>query len=138
MTPEGLAVKEFNTTFGAPVNETPTVLDADEAFLRWLLIHEELEELLEAITQRDLIGIADALGDLKYVVEGAAVAYGIDLEPVFNEIHRSNMAKLGPDGKVHYREDGKVLKPEGWRPPQLEPILNAQMERDRSASSVSE
>lgn len=138
MTPEQSAVKEFNTTFGAPVNDTPTVLDADEAFLRWLLIHEENEELLTAMTQGDLVGVADALGDLLYVVYGAGVAYGLDLEPIFNEIHDSNMKKLGPDGKVHYREDGKVLKPEGWKPPQLEPILNAQMEGNRPANSLSE
>lgn len=126
MTPEQLATKEFNATFGAPVNETPTLLSNDEAGLRWLLIYEENNELMEAMMNGDLVGIADALGDLLYVVNGAGVAYGIDLEPVFNEIHRSNMTKRNPDGSVSYRDDGKILKPEGYEPPQLLPILEAQ------------
>ena len=126
MTPEQTAVKQFNADFGAPVNEHPTVLDQSEAGLRWMLIHEENQELLDAIVAEDLVGVADALGDLLYVVYGAGVAFGIDLEPVFNEIHRSNMTKKGPDGVVKYREDGKILKPDGYEPPSLEPIIEAQ------------
>lgn len=126
MNAEQLAVKEFNTTFGAPVNETPTMLEEGEAGLRWLLIYEENNELMDAIAAGDLVGVADALGDLLYVVYGAGVAFGIDLEPIFNEIHRSNMTKLGPDGKVLYRQDGKILKPDTYEAPKLEPILEAQ------------
>lgn len=129
MNEQQLATKEFNTTFGAPVNDTPTLLSDAEAGLRWLLIYEENNELMDAMQQGDLVGIADALGDLLYVVNGAGVAYGIDLEPIFNEIHRSNMTKRNPDGTVSYREDGKILKPEGYERPQLEPILEAQSEK---------
>ena len=71
----------------------------------------------------DLIETADALGDLKYVVEGAALVFGIPLEPVFMEIHRSNMSKLGTDGKPIYREDGKVLKGPNYTPPNVAAVL---------------
>ena len=85
------------------------------------MIEEELTELHDALRIGDAIGTADAIGDLLYVVYGAALAYGIDMEPIFTEIHRSNMTKVG--GKV--RGDGKVLKPQGYSPPNLKPILDA-------------
>lgn len=87
--------------------------------LRISLIAEEMSELEKAIGYADLLLMADGLCDLLYVVIGTAVAYGMDLEPLFDEVHRSNMAKAsGP-----MAPNGKQLKPEGWTPPDLAPIL---------------
>lgn len=128
MTPEQAKVKEFHVVMGMEDNKTPTLVDGETAGLRIAIIAEEFNELIEAIANEDLVEIADALGDLKYVILGAANAYGIDLEPIFNEIHDSNMKKVDPEtGKVRYREDGKVLKPDGWQRPQLKPIIEAQI-----------
>lgn len=116
-------VKEFHQTFGHPVAQKPTLVGDDRQALRIELIREELFEFKEAVVAGDLVAIADALGDLDYVVNGAAIEYGIDLPKVTAEIHRSNMTKLGPDGKPIYREDGKILKGKDYEPPQLEPLL---------------
>lgn len=128
MTPEQIKVKEFHVVMGMEDNKTPTLVDGETAALRIAIIAEEFNELIAAIANEDLVEIADALGDLEYVVLGASNAYGIDLEPIFNEIHDSNMKKVDPEtGKVRYREDGKVLKPEGWQKPRLAPIIEAQI-----------
>jgi predicted HAD superfamily Cof-like phosphohydrolase len=74
----------------------------------------------------DDAAMADAIGDLKYVADGAAVCMGLDMEPVELAIHTANMAKLGPDGKPVVRSDGKCLKPEGWQPPDIASIIFAQ------------
>lgn len=92
------------------------------AEFRLKLIAEELDELRAAVANDDVVKIADGLGDLLYVVYGAGLAFGIDLEPVFAEIHRSNMTKVG--GPV--REDGKLLKPAWYEPPDLKRVLEAQ------------
>jgi predicted HAD superfamily Cof-like phosphohydrolase len=127
MTPEQKAVKEFHEVMGMEDNKTPTLVDGETAGLRIAVIAEEFNEFIDGVAQEDLVEIADALGDLLYVIYGAANAYGIDLEPVFNEIHDSNMKKIDPEtGKVKYREDGKVLKPKGWKKPRLAPIIEAQ------------
>ena len=133
-------VREFMEAFGHPVYDEPTeVMDADWLHMRLELIREELGELYEAcgyetsewnevvpvrqMNKTDLVAAADALGDLEYVVNGAALGMGIPLPDVVAEIHRSNMTKLGPDGKPIYREDGKILKGEDYEPPQLEKVL---------------
>lgn len=116
-------VKEFHQKFGHPAPRSPRIIADNRANLRVELISEELRELVEAVQDGDLVAIADALGDLDYVVNGAAIEYGIDLPAITAEIHRSNMTKLGPDGKPIYREDGKILKGEDYEPPRLEPIL---------------
>lgn len=135
-------VREFHETFGHPVSETPVVPDDGRVMLRLELIREEFAELLEASGFKDaaheiravylnpdedyspdIVGIADALGDLDYVVNGSALEHGIPLPEVTAEIHRSNMTKLGPDGKPIYREDGKILKGKDYEPPQLEAVL---------------
>jgi predicted HAD superfamily Cof-like phosphohydrolase len=87
------------------------------------LIAEELGELKEAIRDKDIVEVADALTDLLYVVYGAGHAFGIDLDKCFNEVHRSNMSKLGLDGKPIYREDGKVLKGQNYFDPDLITIV---------------
>lgn len=116
-------VKEFHKAFGHPMPPSPAIIDDGRAALRIELIREELQELREAVVANDLVAIADALGDLDYVVNGAAIEYGIDLPKVTKEIHRSNMTKLGPEGKPIYREDGKILKGKDYEPPNIAPIL---------------
>ena len=91
--------------------------------MRRRLIREEFNEYLEAEDTNDIVGIADALADLCYVIYGAAHCYNIPLDKVYAEVHRSNMQKVGKDGKVTKREDGKILKPEGWEPPDIEGVM---------------
>ena len=117
-------VKEFHETFGHPVADEPNAdVNSDREDLRLDLIAEEFNELETAVAAKDIVAIADALGDLEYVINGMALEYGIDLPAVVREIHRSNMTKLGPDGKPIYRADGKILKGEGYEPPNLEAVL---------------
>jgi len=92
--------------------------------LRLDLIEEELDELQYGIDNQDMIEIADALTDLLYVVYGAGHAFGIDLDDCFKEVHQSNLSKLGPDFRPIKREDGKVLKPDTYFPPDLKTVLN--------------
>ena len=91
--------------------------------LRANLIEEELDELQLAIDNQDMVEVADALTDLLYVVYGAGHAFGIDLDECFHEVHRSNLSKLGTDFKPIKREDGKVLKPDTYSPPDLKAVL---------------
>ena len=87
------------------------------------LIEEELDELQLAVDNQDMVEVADALTDLLYVVYGAGHAFGIDLDECFHEVHRSNLSKLGADFKPIKREDGKVLKPDTYSPPDLKTVL---------------
>ena len=116
-------VDDFKEAMGQEVNAVPTWPEDDIQRLRLDLIEEELDELHYAIDNKDMVEIADALGDLLYVVYGAGHAFGIDLDECFKEIHASNMSKLGPDVKPIKREDGKVLKPDTFFPPDLKTIL---------------
>ena len=116
-------VEDFMEAMGQEVNAVPTFPEEEIQRLRLDLIEEELDELHYAIDNKDMVEIADALGDLLYVVYGAGHAFGIDLDECFKEIHASNMSKLGPDGKPIKREDGKVLKPDSFFPPDLKTIL---------------
>ena len=92
--------------------------------LRLDLIEEELEELQYAIDNQNMVDTADALTDLLYVVYGAGHAFGIDLDDCFKEVHQSNLSKLRPDFRPIKREDGKVLKPDTYFPPDLKTVLN--------------
>ena len=116
-------VEDFMEAMEQDVNVVPTFPEDEIQRLRLDLIEEELDELHYAIDNKDMVEIADALGDLLYVVYGAGHAFGIDLDECFKEIHASNMSKLGPDGKPIKREDGKVLKPDTFFPPDLKTIL---------------
>jgi predicted HAD superfamily Cof-like phosphohydrolase len=116
-------VGEFMNAFGQEVKTKPDIPDISVQALRYDLIREELGELLQAQSDLDIVEIADALTDLLYVVYGAGHAYGIDLDTCFNEVHASNMSKLGEDGKPIYREDGKVLKGPNFFQPNLVDIL---------------
>ena len=118
-------VGDFMEAFGQRVEMEPTWPDFNTRELRLELIQEELDELSDAVADRDMIQIADALTDLLYVVYGAGHAFGIDLDECFEEVHRSNMSKLGENGRPIHREDGKVLKGPGYFEPDLEGILGA-------------
>jgi len=119
-------VLEFHRAFGLPVQPWPAAwIDGDLTALRQRLLDEEVQELRDAVAVGDVVEIADALADIAYIVAGTAVVHGIDLDAVIREVHRSNMAKLGPDGRPILRADGKVLKPEGWEPPRIHETLRA-------------
>jgi predicted HAD superfamily Cof-like phosphohydrolase len=114
---------DFMEAFGQDVHVQPTWPDFSTRELRLELIREEYEELEEAIENRDLVEVADALTDLLYVIYGAGHAFGIDLDECYLEVHRSNMSKLGEDGRPMKREDGKVLKGPKFFEPDLRSIL---------------
>ena len=116
-------VENFMRAFGQEVKPAPELAEFNTAELRIDLINEEVEELMTAVDNDDIVEIADALTDILYVVYGTGHAYGIDLDDCFDEVHRSNMSKLGEDGKPLYREDGKVLKGPDYFPPNLEDVL---------------
>jgi len=116
-------VRDFHEAFGQRIGDVPGFPDDDERKLRIKLLREEFREYLDGESFNDIIEVADALADIIYIACGTAVSYGIPLDDVFAEVHRSNMAKL-VDGKVIRREDGKVQKPEGWTPPDIKSILD--------------
>jgi predicted HAD superfamily Cof-like phosphohydrolase len=119
MKKEQEAVKDFHKEFGIAISESLTLSDEKVRKLRVKLIWEELNELMEAYNNKDLVEVADALGDLMYVVLGAAVSHGINLEAVFWEIHRSNMTKVGG----HKDESGKWIKPDTYDPADIKGII---------------
>ena len=107
------AVKDFHDTFGLNYNDSPTVdLGKKIIELRFNLMKEENDEYIEAARDNDIVEVADALGDMLYILCGTIIEHGMSdiIEDVFDEIQKSNMSKLGADGKPIYREDGKVMK----------------------------
>lgn len=138
-------VRQFHEKFGHPIANAPTVASPDSRVLRLRLILEEAAELAQAAGltifvrsyaegeplvdinhsggSPDIVGMADALGDLDYVVQGANLVFGLPAEAISSEIHRSNMSKLDADGKPIYREDGKVMKGPNYSPPALAAII---------------
>ncbi|WP_026914425.1 nucleoside triphosphate pyrophosphohydrolase family protein [Christiangramia portivictoriae] len=120
------SVQEFHTAFGLGVNQKPKAnLGNAKNLLRYHLMQEENEEYLEAANKGDLVEVADALGDMLYVLCGTILEHGLQhkIEEVFEEIQRSNMSKLNEFGKPVYREDGKVLKGDNYFKPELGKIL---------------
>ena len=120
------AVKEFHTAFVIGHSEIPRAdLGENKKMLRYNLMKEENEEYLEAVQNNDLIEIADALGDMMYILCGTIIEHGLQhkIEEVFDEIQRSNMSKLGENGKPIYREDGKVMKGLNYFKPDFSKIL---------------
>lgn len=115
-------VKEFQTAVGQNVGQAPAFPDDKERCLRIKLLEEEFNEYLHGESKDDLENIAKELADIVYIVCGTAISYGIPLDRVFDEVHRSNLSKL-VDGKPIRRDDGKILKPEGWTPPDIKKIL---------------
>jgi predicted HAD superfamily Cof-like phosphohydrolase len=133
MADEQAMVESFHRTFDIVANPTPTVPDERTRELRVALIQEEFDELKEALAVKNLSSIAKEMADLLYVVYGTAVSYGIDMGPVFREVHRSNMSKVGG----YKREDGKWVKPATYSPALIGPILEEQgpiQSKVRSAS----
>jgi len=120
------AVKEFHTAFEIGFSESPkSDLGESKNILRFNLMKEENEEYLEAVQNNDLIEIADALGDMLYILCGTIIEHGLQhkIEAVFDEIQRSNMSKLNHDGKPIYREDGKVMKGPNYFKPDFSKII---------------
>jgi len=119
-------VTKFHNAFKIKVNENPTV-EIDNALieLRYRLMQEENSEYLEAAKNKDLIEVADALGDMLYILCGTILTHGLQykIEEVFNEIQRSNMSKLGEDGYPIYRKDGKVMKGPNYFKPDINKVL---------------
>lgn len=135
-----VALRESHRVQRLISNAAPT-LDVPDTVkgLRCALIEEEAAEFRAAVEDGDIVGVADAIADLLYVVYGAALTFGIPVREVFTEVHRSNMTKLGDDGVPVYREDGKVLKGPNFSPPQLLPILIAAGHKpDEGAGSLDE
>lgn len=120
-------VHAFHVLYDAPIEtrayEGITNMTDDRIKLRIGLIEEEFNELKEAAANRDVVEVADALGDIIYVVCGFAIEAGIDLEAAVAEIHASNMTKLDSDGSVIRREDGKILKGPNYRKPDIRAVI---------------
>lgn len=120
-------VRTFHDAFGIPNATAPLGAIGDrDALLRYKLIREENEEYLEAALRGDLVEVADALGDILYILCGTLLKHGLEhkIDEVFREIQRSNMSKLGADGKPIRRADGKVLKGPDYFPPAIASILD--------------
>jgi predicted HAD superfamily Cof-like phosphohydrolase len=121
------AVAQFHRAFKLPMRQLPSAeIDHALAGLRVALLEEEVNEFVAASQKSDLIGITDALADIVYVAYGTALTYGIDLDSALLEVHRSNMSKLGSDGRPLLRDDGKVLKSEQYFPPDIVSVLRTQ------------
>lgn len=121
-------VAKFHETFGIGNEAKPRAIqDTDTILLRYTLMREENEEYLEAARNGDLVEIADALGDMMYILCGTILKHGLQrvIEDVFEEIQKSNMSKLDKNGKPIYREDGKILKSELYFPPDIESVLTS-------------
>jgi len=116
-------VKKFMETFGQMVRTKPQFPDEKTMQLRFDLIQEELNELEEAMKTKNLKEIADALTDILYVTYGAGYAYGVNLDECFKEVQRSNMSKLGSDGKPIFNEKGKVMKGPNYSEPDLKKFV---------------
>jgi len=117
-------VKTFMETFGQEVKTKPSFSTDKINSLRYELIKEELEELKEAMENKNFLEVADALTDILYVTYGAGHAFGIDLDKCFEEVQSSNMSKLGEDGKPIYNESGKVMKGPKYFKPDLTKFVN--------------
>jgi predicted HAD superfamily Cof-like phosphohydrolase len=120
MNPLVASLLEFNQAFDIPKLDSPDIGPEELIELRIKLLREEVEEYAEAARTGDLVEVLDALADIGYILAGTILNHGMQniYDDAFDEVHRSNMAKL-VDGKVLRREDGKVMKPQGWTPPQL-------------------
>ena len=116
-------VKAFMNTYGQDVKEKASFPEDSIVQLRVDLIEEELNELKEAIKNNDIVEVADALTDILYVTYGAGHSFGVNLDKCFDEVQRSNMSKLGEDGKPIYNDSGKVMKGPNYSVPDLKKII---------------
>lgn len=125
-------VQEFHETYGAAIKDAPDISDEDLNAFRITLLQEELDELKEALAQGDIVETLDALIDLQYVLDGAFLSFGLHgvKRESFDEVHRSNMSKLGADGKPVLREsDGKVLKGPDYFKPDLAQFVECKKDK---------
>ena len=118
------SVKKFMETFGQEVKSKPAFPSEKISKLRYDLIKEELDEFQEALNDKSLKEVADSLTDILYFTYGAGHAFGIDLDKCFDEVQRSNMSKLGADGKPIYNEHGKVMKGPNYFEPNLKKFID--------------
>lgn len=116
-------VRDFMQAFGQELPNKHGFPNQDVVLLRYNLIHEELEELNQAMQENDIVEVADALVDILYVTYGALAAFGLPANALFDEVHRSNMSKLGEDGNPIYREDGKVIKGPNYSEPDIKSVV---------------
>ena len=114
----------FMSKFGQEVKKKSELSSEKINSLRLSLIQEELDELTKAINENNILEVADALTDILYVTYGAGHAFGVDLDKCFDEVQRSNMSKLGEDGKPIYNESGKVMKGPNYFKPDLSKFIN--------------
>ncbi|NEA97508.1 MazG nucleotide pyrophosphohydrolase domain-containing protein [Streptomyces sp. SID13726] len=119
-------VRAFHLAFGLDARSTPTAVPSELAAQRGRLLAEEAAEVAEVAVGGPLDRLAHELADVVYVAYGTALVHGIDLDAVIAEVHRSNMTKLGPDGQIARREDGKVLKGEHYEAPDVSGVLRRQ------------
>lgn len=121
-------VKRFHETFGHPVEGAPIIPSKETIDLRVSLLQEEVSELKMAAEEGDIVGVADALADIQYVLSGAILCFGLQekFNEIFQEVQNSNMSKLGEDGKPIYREDGKVLKGPNYFTPEIDKVLSGE------------
>ena len=119
------AVETFHKVFKAPIGEKPKLIDKERGKLRWELMQEENQEYWEAVYDNDIVEIADALGDMLYILFGTIIEHGMQekIAEVFDEIQRSNMSKLDENGKTIFREDGKILKGKNYSKPDFSKII---------------
>ena len=117
-------VKTFMQTFGQEVKSKPSFSSDKINELRYNLIREELDELKQAINNKDILEVADALTDILYVTYGAGHAFGIDLDKCFDEVQNSNMSKLDENGRPIYNDSGKVMKGPNYFKPDLSKFIN--------------
>jgi predicted HAD superfamily Cof-like phosphohydrolase len=117
-------VKEFHTAFNHPVSYKPVAMTSERAAARAAWMQEEINEFLDS---DNVVDQADAMIDLIYFALGTLVEMGVQPQPLMDIVQKANMSKLWDDGKPHYREDGKIIKPEGWEDPY--PKLKAEIER---------
>ena len=119
-----ISVKKFMETFGQEVKSKAGFPSEKISKLRYDLIKEELDEFQEALNDKNLKEVADSLTDILFVTYGAGHAFGIDLDKCFDEVQRSNMSKLGADGKPIYNEHGKVMKGPNYFEPNLKKFID--------------
>lgn len=119
------SVKEFHEKFKQNNGFSPTLITEEEATLRHKIMIEEVDEYMDAVKDKDMVGIADALGDQLYILCGTILKHGMHniIEQVFDEIHASNLSKLDEDGEPILREDGKIMKGPHYHPPDILGII---------------
>jgi len=132
------AVKEFHNKFGHPIGKFGEEPDTSVTTLRFELLHEELGELATALIKKDGTEVVDALVDLQYVLSGTVVAFGLQdlFAESFEEVHASNMSKLGENGKPIYREDGKILKGPNYFKPRLCDIIKDHLNKKDAQNNI--